>query len=103
MLYTRVKLALILTSLCPIVIVFGINEVANSKSSIFGGAFSALLISIIIFLLSLGLCYFIIRGALKTGESSKLTIKSYDRRDEGLLSFMVIYILPIIRMSNRLL
>ncbi len=105
MLYKKAKIALILTSFSPIIIVFGINEVianCNRNTDVFNQAVSVLIGSIIIFAISIGLCSIIMWRVVKTGQTSKLITKSYDRKDGGMLGFMVVYILPIIRMTNSL-
>ncbi len=99
------------TSLSPVMVVFGITQLRFIKFPIFDWICCIPLYKIILFIiiclaipitLSI-ICYRLTKGLSKEGTKFELNIKEFGRRDQGLLNFMFLYILPIIRLQSELL
>ena len=50
-----------------------------------------------------GICWKIVKYKSTTGETFRIYIKEHERRDQGILAFMFIYILPLVRSSDSAL
>ena len=83
------KLILVLTSFAPLLIIMGL---------IYKNVWSLVLFGIAAVLI--GLCWLMMEDSANTGEPYLLRIKEFNRTDKGIHTFLVIYILPIIRSPN---
>ena len=80
------KIILVLTSFAPLLIIIGVCYLNVWTCVLFGIA--AVLI---------GLCWLMMEDSANTGEPYLLRIKEFNRTDQGIHTFLVIYLLPIIR------
>ena len=80
------KLILVLTSFAPLLIIMGL---------IYKNVWS--LVLFILAAVFIGLCGLMMKDSEKSGEPYLLRIKEFNRTDQGIHTFLVIYILPIIR------
>ena len=89
------KLILVLTSFAPFLVIVGIDFLnKNTQISYYLFAFSIILCA---------MCWGIIQFGSKKTEVFKVHIKEFNRRDQGIYTFLVIYLLPIIRSPSSLL
>ena len=79
------KLILVLTSFAPLLIIMGIVCKNVWSFVLFGLA-----------AIFIGSCWGMMKGSAKSGQPYLLRIKEFNRTDQGIHTFLVIYILPII-------
>ena len=98
------KLILVLTSFAPLLLVIAVipffrddpplcHDDASLCFSVFLGVFAIVLIFT---------CWIMMKFASNKGETFKLHIKEFNRRDHGIHTFLVIYLLPIMRSPDSL-
>lgn len=102
MLTTLFKFTLMITSLSPVLVILGTTQIKYSKYSIFGNIPLVLSICIALFMILWTICYLVVFRASKTGRNHEISIKEFERRDQGLLSFVFIYLFPLIRIQSAL-
>lgn len=104
------RFILIASSFCPVFIIFGIidyfninntgdintSDIATEKTFIVPIICGILSISLFV------LCIIIIRQAKKGVGAPKFRITKFSRRDTGMLSFVFVYLFPLIRTSPSL-
>ena len=89
------RFILALTSFAPLLGVIAINYFIDKKT----------LLAILMFDIAICLffvCWRMMRYGSKSGATFILEIKEFNRRDQGILVFMFIYLLPLIRSPNSL-
>ena len=110
MLKKHFKFILMSTSLSPVILVFAITQLRYIKLPILDWICSIPVYKLILFvficlvipiILSVTCCR-LTSGLSKEGTRFTLHINEFGRRGEGLLSFIFLYILPIIRMQSEL-
>ena len=80
------KLILVLTSFAPLLIIMGL---------IYRNVWSLVLVGLAAVLI--GWCAFMMKDSEKSGAPYLLHIKEFNRTDQGIHTFLVVYLLPIIR------
>ena len=84
------KSLLVLTSLSPAFFVMGINQFENRKW-LYG------VIWIGITLILIGFCWVMLKYLAKNGPESPLFIKEFESKDQEILTYLFIYLLPFIQ------
>ena len=107
MLKRRFKFTLMITSLSPVLAIFGIMQLRCFDWSKFDIFSLSTILSVIFYLIIpcvLAIrCYTITNELSKSGEIFSLRIKEFSRRDHGILSFIFIYLFPFIISPSPLL
>ena len=84
------KFILVTTSFAPLLCAIAIDSISKPwRISVIYLFVAGIVLGII--------CWAMMTFALKTGETFKLHIKEFNRRDQGTLLFLFIYLLPFIR------
>ena len=96
------KFTLMITSLSPVIAILGITQIKYSKCSIFGKIPLIPSICIASSLALWAVCYIVVNRASKTGRNHEISIKEFDRRDQSLITFVFIYLFPLIRNQSAL-
>ena len=96
------KFTLMTTSLSPVIAVLGITQIKYSKCLIFGKIPLMPSICIAFSLTLWAICYIVVNRASKTGRNHEISIKEFDRRDQSLITFVFIYLFPLIRNQSAL-
>ena len=89
------KLFLVLTSFAPLAGVIAINHIGFKTWWV--------VVPLFIMISLIGICWKIVKYKSTTGETFRIYIKECERRDQGILAFMFIYILPLVRSSDSAL
>ena len=88
------KILLVSTSLSPVMLVMAVNQAerCNTWSS------WAWWLGPAIFLVAL--CWVLLRSTEKKAQQHLIYIKEFERKDQEMLTFLFIYLLPFIRSEN---
>ena len=98
------KSILVLTSFAPLLLVIAINFFFHDDKTLCGDD-KTLWVSVFLGVVAIVLiltCWMMMKFALNKGETYKLHIKEFNRRDHGIHTFLVIYLLPIMRSPDLL-
>ena len=87
------KSLLVLTSLSPAFFVMGINQFENRK-------WLCGVIWIGITLILVGICWVLLIYLAKNGPESQLFIREFESKDQEILTYLFIYLLPFIQSDN---
>ena len=99
------RILLVLTSLTPVVSILLAIEIANIKCSFLNRtlliqlSMTAVLLIIFIGIGSVG-CHFILKRASNRGNPYPINVSDYEKSDDKIIAFLVIYLLPFIRAFN---
>ena len=86
------KFLLVLTSFAPLVGVIVINHIGYKTWWV--------VVPLFIMISLIWICWKTMKSVSTTGETFIIYIKEFERRDQGILTFMFIYILPLVRSSD---
>lgn len=107
MLKKRFKFTLMITSLSPVLVIFGIMQLRCFDWSKFELFSISTLLSLIFYLIIpcilCNRCRVITNELAESGESFSLRMKEFSRRDHGILTFIFIYLFPLIRSPSSLI
>ena len=105
MLSTFARILLVLTSLTPVISILLVIEIANINCSFLNRtlliqlAMTVVLLSLFIGIGSVG-CNFILNRASNRGNPYPIKVLDYEKNDDKIITFLVIYLLPFIRVFN---
>ena len=87
------KSLLVLTSLSPAFFVMGVNQFERCKW-LFGAIWMGLTLVLI------GICWGLLKYLAKNGSKGPLYIKEFESKDQEILTYLFIYLLPFIQSNN---
>ena len=85
---------LVATSLSPVLGAVAVSEFERGES------WRAWIWWLAVAVLLLGLCWLLLRYAAKNAQKSLFQIREFERKDQEMLVFLFIYLLPFIRSAN---
>ena len=88
------KCLLVSTSLSPVLGAVAVNQFERGES------WTSWLWWVVVAFFLVTLCWILLRYAAKNAEKHSLYIKEFERRDQEILTFLFIYLLPFIRSEN---
>ncbi|RKU30263.1 hypothetical protein C6497_04690 [Candidatus Poribacteria bacterium] len=91
-----------ISSFSPVILVFGISEFFNTENQQLCYKYVKLSLYIVIAIFLVIWCRYMIRKASKPTNLITIKVKRYSRQDAGLLSFVFVYLFPLIRSSEPL-
>lgn len=115
MLTRKARFILIASSFCPVFIIFGIIEffnindtkklnedLINTNEVLIERTFTVPIVCGAIAVLLFVLCIFVLKQAKRGIRTSEFRITKFSYRDTGMLSFVFVYLFPLIRTSPSL-
>ncbi len=90
------KFILVLSSLSPVLITISIKQVELNQTWTSWASYLYLFIGLIL----VAVCWALLSYASKNAQKYPLYIQEFERRDQEVLTFLFIYLLPFIRSSN---
>lgn len=89
-----IKFLLVSTSLSPVFLIVVVNQLERGKSwtSWIGWLIAALIL--------VGLCWRLLGSVAKRAPRALLDVKEFERKDQEMLTFLFIYLLPFIRTGS---
>ena len=88
------KILLVSTSLSPVLLVMAVNQAERCTTWTSWGWWLVPAIFLVV------LCWILLRGTEKKAQQHLIYIKEFERKDQEMLTFLFIYLLPFIRSEN---
>ena len=88
------KFLLVLTSLSPVLFVIGVNQFERGKPWV------CCIIWIALALVSVVFCWGMLKYSVTRARDGSIYIKEFERKDQEMLTFLFIYLLPFLRSEN---